>query len=122
MPTKADLEHGIADVTHRPRGTRRGTRRGGRRAAAAKVANDRLYDLTNNRYFSSIPLSEIFDVVEQAGFRLDPEEKECFLVGRDGAATWDLYGQPGEALDHMLVLTWHKMDGTGRYEVVVYVS
>lgn len=121
MPTKRALEHGIADAVRRPGG--RGTGRGRpRKAAAARTANDQLYDLTHNRYFTSIPLGEIFGIVERAGFHLDPEEKECFLTGREGKATWDLYGEPGQEVDHMLVLTWHKMDVTGRYEVVTYVS
>ena len=96
--------------------------RAARLPAAARTANDQLHDLVHSRYFRSIPLDEIFGIVEGAGFRLDPEEKLCILTGRDGRATWELYGGPGQPLDHMLVLSWHKMEPTGNYEVVPYVS
>lgn len=113
--TRRQLEAGVADVV-------RGSR-GRRLAEPASTANTRLYELVHNRFFDSVPLAEVFDIVERAGFRLDPDEKECILTGRDGRATWDLYGSaPGQTLDHMLVLHWHKMDTTGRYEIVAYVS
>lgn len=89
---------------------------------AAKKANDQIYSLVNNKYFQSIPNDKLFDIVKSAGFRFDPEEEEFFLVGRDGKATWQLHDESGRAVNHMLVLQWHKMDTTGRYEVVAYVS
>ena len=92
-------------------------------AKAARRANDAIYDLIHNRYFQGIPLDQLFAAVEEAGLSFDPEEKAVILMGRDGKATWDLrdpeFGQPA---DHMLVLNWHKMENTGRYEVVAYVS
>jgi hypothetical protein len=91
-------------------------------AQAAKKANDQIYDLITNKYFQGIPVNELFAIVKRAGFRFDPEEEEFFLVGRDGKATWQLHDDSGRAVNHMLVLTWHKMDTTGRYEVVSYVS
>lgn len=89
---------------------------------SAKRANDQLYDLVNNKYFTAIPLDQIFDIVEGAGFHFDADEKQVILTGRDGKASWDLYDRPGHLAKHMLVLQWHKMDVTGRYEVVAYVS
>jgi len=89
---------------------------------AAKKANDQIYDLITNKYFQGIPVNKLFDIVKGAGFAFDPEEEEFFLVGRDGRATWQLYDEEGRPVNHMLVLTWHKMDTTGRYEVVAYVS
>lgn len=120
MPNKrtARIEREVSGVVRRSRGARPATN-----ARAAKVANDQLYDLTHNQYFQGVPLGEIFAIVERAGFRFDPDEKDSILTGREGRATWDLYGDvPGRPLDHMLVLSWHKMERTGRYEVVVYVS
>jgi hypothetical protein len=118
MPKKrARIEHEVAGVVAGSRGAR-----GATDARAARAANDQLHDLTHGRYFHGVPLDEIFAAVERAGFHLDPQEKECILTGRDGRATWDLYRAPGQPLNHMLVLTWHKMEVTGRYEVVVYVS
>ena len=89
---------------------------------AAKKANDRIYALVNNKYFQSIPVNDLFAIVKEAGFRFDPDEEEFFLVGREGKATWQLHDESGRAVNHMLVLQWHKMDTTGRYEVVSYVS
>jgi hypothetical protein len=112
---RAQLDRDIAAAIRRPRSKQL--------AREAKKANDHLYDLVHGRLFSSVPLSEIFDAVESAGLRLDPEEKQCILTGRDGRATWQLYGaQPGVEVNHMLVLQWHKMDVTGRYEIIAYVS
>jgi hypothetical protein len=89
---------------------------------AAKRANDQIYDLVNNKYFQSIPNDQLFKIVRDAGFRFDPEEEEFILVGRDGKATWQLHDASGRAVNHALVLQWHKLDRTGRFEVVAYVS
>ena len=89
---------------------------------AAKKANDQIYDLINNKYFQSIPNDQLFAIVKRAGFRFDPEEEEFILVGRDGKATWQLHDEAGREVNHMLVLQWHKLDKTGKYEVVAYVS
>jgi hypothetical protein len=89
---------------------------------AAKKANDQIYDLIHNKYFQSIPNDELFAIVKRAGFRFDPEEEEFILVGRDGKATWQLHDEAGREVNHMLVLQWHKLDKTGRFEVVAYVS
>jgi hypothetical protein len=89
---------------------------------AAKRANDQIYDLVNNKYFQSIPNDQLFKIVKDAGFRFDPEEEEFILVGRDGNATWQLHDASGRAVNHMLALQWHKMDRTGRFEVVAYIS
>ena len=90
-------------------------------ARAASKANRTIHALTSNQYHSAVPLDRIYDAVEAAGFAFDPEEKACFLCGRDGRATWNL-SYEGKPAKRMLVLSWHKMDVTGRYEVVAYVS
>lgn len=89
---------------------------------AAKRANDQIYDLINNKYFQAIPNDQLFQIVKSVGFRFDPEEEEFILVGRDGNATWQLHDASGRPVNHLFVLQWHKMDRTGRYEVVAYVS
>ena len=92
-------------------------------SARAKTANDQIYDLIHNKYFQSIPNDDLFSIVKKAGFRFDPEEEEFILVGRDGKATWQLYdAETGREVNHMLVLNWHKLDRTGKYEVVAYIS
>jgi hypothetical protein len=93
------------------------------RGRAASKANDALHDLTHSKYFSAIPLDRIYDIVETAGFDFEIEEKQCMLCGREGKATWELFApETQRPVNHMLVVTWHKMDVTGRYEVVAYVS
>ncbi len=87
---------------------------------SAKRANNALHDLISGQYFSAIPLDRLYDICEAQGFTFDAESKACFLCGRDGRATWELF-QDGRSAKRMLVVTWHKMD-SGRYEVVAYVS
>jgi hypothetical protein len=111
--TTAQLDRDIAEVTTgRPRSS----------SQAAKQANDQIYTLINNKYFQAIPNDQLFAIVKRAGFSFDPEEEEFILVGRDGKATWQLHDASGRSVNHMLVLHWHKMDRTGRYEIVAYIS
>ena len=92
-------------------------------ARAAKKANDAIYDLIHNKYFQSVPLDRLFGIVEESGLNFNPDEKASILTGRTGKATWDLFDpESGRAANHMLVLNWHKMENTGRYEIVAYVS
>jgi hypothetical protein len=90
-------------------------------AQAAKLANNKIYEITKANYFSAIPLDRLYDAVEDAGFSFEAEEKQCLLCGRKGQATWDLF-YDGKPAKRRLVVTWHKMETTGRYEVVAYVS
>ena len=92
-------------------------------AKAARKANDAIYDFIHNKYFQSVPLDQLFTIVEEAGLSFDPEEKESILTGRTGKATLALFDpESGHEAKHMLVLNWHKMENTGRYEIVAYVS
>lgn len=116
--TSAQLDREIDEVLSKPSGKTSGKQF----SQAAKRANDKIYDLINNKYFQSIPNDQLFAIVKGAGFSFDPEEEEFILVGRDGNATWQLHDGSGRAVNHMFVLQWHKMDRTGRYEVVAYVS
>jgi hypothetical protein len=125
--TAAELQREIEEVLRSPGGKQplRSPRASNKAtlARAAKKANDAIYDLIHNKYFQSIPVNEIFGIVKSAGFRFDPEAEEFFLLGRDGRETWELFDpESGRPAAHMLVLSWHKMEGTGRYEVVAYVS
>jgi hypothetical protein len=110
----SQLDREIAEVLSKPSSRQL--------AQAAKKANDQIYDLVNNKYSQGIPADRLFEIVRTAGFRFDPEEEEFILVGRDGKATWQLHDVTGRAVNHMLVLQWHKMDRSGLYEVVAYVS
>jgi len=92
------------------------------RRGAHRDANEAIYHLINNRYFNEIPLGPVITAVEKAGFAFDPEEIPLFLTGRTGKMTLDLFGPTGKAADHMLVFQWHKLENSGRYEIVAYVS
>jgi hypothetical protein len=117
--TGAQLDREIKQVLHHATVA---APRGRPLTQALKRANDQIFDLVNNKYFQSIPNDQLFEIVKKAGFRFDPEEEEFILVGRDGKATWQLHDDAGREVNHMLVVQWHKMDRTGRYEVVAYVS
>lgn len=90
-----------------------------------ELANRGLDALTtpNHRtfYFDGVPIQEMLGIVERAGFGYDPDDGQMILCGREGRATVDLT-VGGEPVEHALVFTWHKMDATGRYEIVAYVS
>ena len=123
----AQLDREIAEALHSPSG--RQPLRPARSANVvtlakfAKKANEAIYDLTHNKYFGSVPIAQLFAIVENAGFRFDPDEKDVILTGRDGKATWFLYDpETDKSVNHMLVLNWHKLENSGRYEIVAYVS
>ena len=75
--------------------------------------NDALFTLTSNRYFDSLPVMSIDVILEANGFEGLEEGIYC---GRDG----QVHEQVGP--NSWFNMTWHKMDVTGRYEVVAYVS
>lgn len=91
-------------------------------ANAHRKANDAIFKLTTNRYFNEIPLGPIMEVVEKAGFRFDPEEVPLFLTGRSGRLVLELFGPTGKSANKGLMVQWHKMETTGRYEIVAYVN
>lgn len=125
--TAAQLEREIQEALQSPSGkppTRKArVSNKASMAKAAKKANDAIYELIHNKYFGSVPLDELFTIVEGAGFRFDPDDKSSILTGRDGKATWFLFDpDTDQSVDHMLVLNWHKLENSSRYEIVAYVS
>lgn len=102
-------------------------RRGvGRARIAANAMLDRLTTPGGRtHYFDGIPVREMLQIVARAGFSYDPDEGQMILCGRDGRTTVGLtFG--GADAECVLVFTWYKMDVkmdvTGRYEIVAYVS
>jgi hypothetical protein len=79
--------------------------------AARKATNRRLASLPN--YHPFIPNSDIDAILTSAGFK--PLE-EGIYCGREGRVT----EQVGE--NTWLSMTWYKMEATGNYEIVAYVS
>ena len=94
-------------------------------ARAKDRANHALDALTTpghrTRYFDSVPVTEMIVAVEVAGFEIDPDERQMILCGREGRVVVPLRWA-GREVRHALVFTWYKMEATGRYEVVAYVS
>jgi hypothetical protein len=78
---------------------------------ARRKANKSLAELPT--YHDSIPLVAIDRCLVDAGFK---ETEGAIYCGRDGNSTEKV----GERT--WLSLTWHKMDNSGRYEIVCYVS
>jgi len=64
-------------------------------------------------YHPHIPVADIDRILTDAGF--DPLE-EAIYCGRDGRAT----AQVGPRT--WLALSWHRMEVTGCYEIVAYLS
>jgi hypothetical protein len=85
--------------------------------------NRKLYDMTFNTYFDSIPLDTItailaestVDIVDEAG-----NKWEGLLLGRSSNTTFALR-ECTKILRCVLWLSWYRMP-SGRYEIVVYVS
>lgn len=79
---------------------------------ARKRVNNELWAVCSNRYYNSIPLTTIDEILTRNGFQ---ETEEGIYCGRDG----QVHEQIGP--NTWLTLTWHKME-SGRYEVNAYVS
>ena len=88
------------------------------------AANRALDALTSpghrTRYFDGVPIEEMLEICENAGFTIPEGERGMILCGREGRAVIPLL--VGDVNKNSLVFTWYKMEATGRYEVVAYVS
>lgn len=75
----------------------------------------------NRNYFDAIPLSDVFNTVENImGGRIvqgDGTPWSGLLLGEDGRAQFQISGFRTASL----YMSWHKME-SGRYEIVTYVS
>jgi hypothetical protein len=78
---------------------------------ARRIANNLLAALPV--YHPFIPTADIDSILEKAGFR---KMEPAIWCGRDGRSN----EQVGEK--SYLTITWHKMEVTGVYEIVAYVS
>lgn len=88
-----------------------------------KKVNNGLFDLSKT-YHVAIPLNDAFDLLESHGFTPVQEDGTPWsgiFCGREGRAVIDLtYG--GILSRKCLVISWYKMDVSGKYEVTAYVS
>ncbi len=81
---------------------------------ALRKLNIALAKMVRNTYFDGIPVGEISNLVEQHGF--NPEGLEGIYCGRDGRSSASL------GFGKFIHMTWHKMEATGRYEIVAYAN
>jgi|WetSurSiteA1Bulk_404760.scaffolds.fasta_scaffold26415_2 hypothetical protein len=82
--------------------------------------NTKLSNLTRNVYFDEIPLDEIFAILRAEGtfaMQEDGTEWNGLLCGADGNCIFALFGSR-----YGMNLSWHKMELSGRYEIVAYVN
>jgi len=104
-----------------------------------KEINKYLYDISTHSqetYYDKIPLQDIFDVLmshEIVPIQEDNTKWDGFLLGVDGRVNFDLafknssYDEEGQEFylpikNSTLILSWHKMPQSGRYEINSYVS
>lgn len=77
-----------------------------------------LQGLCSNKYYQSIPISQISEGLKGMGLEL---ENDFILTGRDGRANLDLT-MNGQPVSSMIALQWHKMDQSGNYEINAYLT
>ena len=79
---------------------------------ARKTANGRLADMSSS-YHQFIPTSDIDAILTEAGFNSMEPAIYCGREGRVneqvGQRTW-------------ITMSWYKMEETGRFEIVAYLS
>ena len=84
------------------------------RNKAKTVANSKL-DKMFKTYQDGLPIQAVIDLLHSVGFT-ETDGLVGIYCGRDG----NVHECVGNNV--WLSFTWHKMEGTGRYEVVAYVS
>ena len=89
-----------------------------------KKANSKLWKFTQ-MYQPFVPMEGIFKAVREGNMlpvQEDGTPWQGVLCGDDGDARINLTDMEHREIDHLLVLTWHRMEQTGTYEVNCYVS
>jgi transcription antitermination factor NusG len=82
-----------------------------------KEINDYLYDL-GKQYHKSIPLDDIRANLQAHGLDIE----DAILTGRDGRDTFDLTMGGQIVSNSMLMMSWHKMEPSGNWEINAYLS
>jgi len=77
-------------------------------------ATKEIVALTTNKYFQSIPAKEIGEILTKHGF--DEEAMFGIYTGRQGK----IHEQVGPKT--WISMTWYKMEESGKYEIVAYLS
>lgn len=97
-----------------------------------RAAGEALSRVLEPTYFGEIPIRAVDEGLRRAGLLLIQEDGEPWsglLTGRDGRASIDVAPVSSEQngvytayTNTALYITWHRMDETGNYEVVAYLS
>lgn len=79
-------------------------------------ANSEISDILRNRYFEGLGagIDAVRTILARHGF--STEVFDGFYCGRDGRLNGSIGG------GRFICFTWHRMEVTGTYEVVAYVS
>jgi hypothetical protein len=86
---------------------------------ARRAANGALSEISA-RYWEALPVADVEAALQLLGITV-PADEAGLLCGRDGQTTYPLVFQ-GRTAKSVLSLSWHRLDATGKYEVVAYVS
>lgn len=107
------------------------------RAPQKSKINRALYDFTSpkgqQRYFRGVPIPEIWALLKKNGVvPLDDDREEWtgFITGRKGRDSFKLAPKgtaergvyPKAYANTSLLLSWYKMDRSGKYEIVAYIG
>jgi len=82
------------------------------------IANKKLNNLLTNKYFNSVPLTEIFEIIKTEGIiplQEDNTEWEGLICGSEGRMTI-----PTNFVNIHFTLTWYRMV-SGRFEVLAFL-
>lgn len=82
-----------------------------------KEVNEYLYELSR-QYHKSIPLADIRANLQASGLDIE----DVILTGRDGRDTFDLTMGGQTVSNSVLILSWHKMEPSGNWEINAYLS
>lgn len=83
-------------------------------ATRRRRANSALATLTSGRYFDCLPLHEVGTILTENGFSDDAVHG--IFCGREGRFN----EQVGDKT--WIQFSWYKMENTGRFEIVTYLS
>lgn len=81
---------------------------------ATRAASAAIYQLTTGRYFETLPVVEIKEILNAHG--LNGDAMDGIYCGREGRIH-----EPIGAVC-AITMTWFRMETTGRYEIVAYAN
>lgn len=94
-------------------------------AAIRRAVNRDLKPVNSPPYHESIPLDTIFAALRKHGLipvQEDGTPWQGLLCGADSHTTFDLKHGDQPIVNAALYLAWYRMDATGHYEIVTYLS